>query len=49
MSQARLRSVVKTVQILMLMTHAVGSVHSRWSRDTYGMYSYTTEQEISTT
>ena len=40
MSQARLRSVVKTVQILMLMTHAVGNVHSRWSRDTYGMYSY---------
>ena len=38
MSQTRLRSVVKIVQILMLMTHAVGNVHARWSRDTYGMY-----------
>ena len=38
MSQTRLRSVMKIVQILMLMTHAVGNVHARWSRDTYGMY-----------
>ena len=38
MSQTRLRSVMKIIQILILITDAVGNVHARWSRDTYGMY-----------